>query len=145
MRRIADSFVQAVKGMVRNGLVTFVSIFVLISCLVFVGSFALISLNIDYNLAEITSLNEIHVFIDYDVDDETALEIQKKINALDNVESTVLTSKEEGLEELKGEFVGWEEVIDNITEEENPLPHRICVIYKNNSEVTTLDYDLKSI
>lgn len=131
--------------MVRNGLVTFVSIFVLISCLVFVGSFALISLNIDYNLAEITSLNEIEVFLDYEIDDAAALEIQKKINALNNVESTVLTSKEEGLEEMKDEFLGWEEVIDNITDEENPLPHRIRVIYKNNSEVTSLDYELKAI
>ena len=145
MRRIADSFVQAFKGMFRNGIVTFVSIFVLISCLVFVGSFALISVNIDYNLSEITELNEIEVFLDYDLDDAAALDIQKQIEALDNVTRTEFTSKEEGLEEVRDKFTGWEEVLDNISEEENPIPYRIRVFYADNAEVTSLDYDLKAI
>ena len=37
MRRFGDALIQALHGMFRNGLLTFVSIFVLISCLLFIG------------------------------------------------------------------------------------------------------------
>ena len=74
MKRIGDAFTQAISGMTRNGLVTFVSIFVLISCLVFVGSFLLISQNVEYNLDRITDLNEIEVFLEYELDDAAAEE-----------------------------------------------------------------------
>ena len=104
MRRFGDALVQALHGMVRNGLLTFVSIFVLVSCLLFIGSFALISKNIDYNLEDITDLNEIEVFLEYDADAATAASIGDKIRALDNVESVTYVSKEEGLREIAGEF-----------------------------------------
>ena len=79
MRRFGDALIQALHGMFRNGLLTFVSIFVLISCLLFIGSFALISRNIDYNLADVTDLNEIEVFLEYDADDATAARIGEEI------------------------------------------------------------------
>ncbi len=145
MRRIADAFVNAVKGMFRNGLVTFVSIFVLISCLVFVGSFALISMNIDYNLDDIADLNEIEVFLDYDLEDGDAAAIQEKINTLSNVDRTELTTKEQGLDEMRDQFADYGHLFDEITTDENPLSHKITVFYINNSEVTSLDYELKAI
>lgn len=145
MKRLADAFVQALQGMTRNGLVTFVSIFVLISCLVFVGSFSLISKNIDYNLASITELNEIEVFLEYELDDETAGAINSQIAALPNVASTTLVSKEEGLEEVKGDFPDYSSLFDNITAEENPLSHKIVVIYEDNSAVNDLDFAIKRI
>ena len=145
MRRLADAFVQAIKGMTRNGLVTFISIFVLISCLVFVGSFMLISKNIDYNLASITELNEIEVFLEYNLDDAAADAINKQIAALDNVARTTLVSKEEGLEEMKQEFLDYSYLFDDIDPIDNPLSHKIVVIYEDNSKVTDLDYSIKQI
>ncbi len=141
--RIADAFSQAIKGMFRNGLVTFVSIFVLISCLVFVGSFSVISVNIDYNLDSITELNEIEVFLDYDIDDATAAEVNKSIKSLPNVASTTLYSKEEGLETMKNEFLNYAALFDNITAEENPLSHKIVVVYAENTGVADLVFALE--
>lgn len=143
MMRIADAFAQAIKGMLRNGLVTFVSIFVLISCLVFVGSFSVISVNIDYNLDSITELNEIEVFLDYDADDATAAEVDAAIKLLPNVASTTLYSKEEGLEAMKNEFLSYAALFDNITAEENPLSHRIVVVYAENTGVADLVFALE--
>lgn len=145
MRRLADAFVQAIKGMTRNGLITFVSIFVLVSCLVFVGCFSLISSNIDYNLASITDLNEIEVFLDYELDDEAAAKINAEIAALDNVSSTTLVSKEEGLDEMKDEFSAYSYLFDDIAPEENPLSHKIIVMYEENEKVNDLDFAIKRI
>ncbi|MBQ8836885.1 MAG: permease-like cell division protein FtsX [Clostridia bacterium] len=145
MRRLIDALTQSVQGMARNGLVTFVSIFVLVSCLIFVGSFSLISKNIDYNLASITELNEIEVFLEYELDDAAAAEINAEIAALQNVASTTLVSKEEGLEQVKGDFPDYSSLFDNINAEDNPLSHKIIVIYEENDKVSDLDFAIKRI
>lgn len=145
MRRFGDALLQALHGMVRNGLLTFVSIFVLVSCLLFIGSFALISKNIDYNLEDITDLNEIEVFLEYDADAATAARIGDEIRALDNVESVTYVSKEEGLREVAGEFAEYAYLLDDITPEENPLSDCYRITYADNAGATTLDYELKQI
>ncbi len=145
MKRLFDAIGQSVTGMLRNGLVTFISIFVLISCLVFVGSFLLISENVDYNLDSITELNEIEVFLEYELDDAAADGVYKEILKLDNVSDATLYSKAAGLEEVKQDFPDYEELFEDISEEENPLSHRIIVIYEDNSKVTDLDYAIKQV
>lgn len=145
MRRLSDAFAQAFKGMFRNGLLTFVSIFVLVSCLLFVGSFALIALNIDYNLEDVTDLNEIEVFLDFDADAETVARVEREILRLDNVASAVYVSKEDGLDDMTGEFADYSYLFEDISDEENPLSDKFRVLYIDNDKVTTLDYELKQI
>ncbi len=145
MRRLSDAFAQAFKGMFRNGLITFVSIFVLISCLLFVGSFALIALNIDYNLQDVTDLNEIEVFLDFDADDETVARVEREILRLDNVERVTYVSKEDGLDDMSGEFADYSYLFADISDEENPLSDMFRVLYIENDKVTTLDYELKQL
>lgn len=145
MKRIFDAIGQALVGMARNGLVTFVSIFVLISCLVFVGCFHMIAKNVDYNLSSLTDLNEIEVFLEYDYTDEQAAAVNTQISALDNVTSTTLVSKEAGLDEMRQEFSDYSFLFDDIEPSENPLSHKIIVIYEDNSKVTDLDYNIKQI
>lgn len=55
---------QSVKGLWRNGVMSLASIMVLMSCLVVMGSFALLVLNINLNLNNLDMLNEIVVSID---------------------------------------------------------------------------------
>ena len=145
MRRLADAFSQAFKGVFRNGFVTFVSVFVLVSCLLFIGSFTLIAMNVAYNLEDVTDLNEIEVFLDFDADDETVARIEREILRLDNVESVILVSKEDGLSDMTGEFADYGYLFDDITDEENPLSDKFRVLYIDNARVTTLDYELKQI
>lgn len=145
MRRFGDVLASAVKGLVRNGLISAVSVFVLVSCLIFVGSFALISENIEYNLADVSDLNEIEVFLEFDADDATVRAVESAIRALDNVESVTYVSKEEGLKDMQGEFAEYAYLFEDISEEENPLSDKFSVIYTDNAGVTSLDYALKQI
>lgn len=145
MKRFGDIFSQALKGMFRNGLITFVSIFVLISCLLFVGSFALIARNIEYNLEDVTDLNEIEVFLEFNADADTAARIEGEILRLDNVESVTYVSKEDGLVDMQGEFAEYAFLFEDISAEENPLSDKFRVLYKDNAKVTSLDYELKQI
>lgn len=145
MRRLGDAFSQAFKGIFRNGLATFVSVFVLLSCLLFVGSFTLIGMNVNYNLDDVTDLNEIEVFLDFDADDETVAAVGAAILRLDNVADVQFVSREDGLSSMTSEFAGYESLFEDIGAEENPLSDMYRVIYQDNDKVTTLDYAIKQI
>ncbi len=145
MRKLTDALSAAVKGMFRNGLLTFVSIFVLVSCLLFIGSFALIAMNINYNLEDVSDLNEIEVFLEYDISAEEASRIGAEIARLDNISSVEYVSKEDGIAAMQGEFAEYAYLFSDIEDEENPLSDMYRVIYEDNDRVTTLDYNLKQI
>ena len=61
---------QSVKGLWRNGVMTLASIAVLISCLVVMGCFSLIVMNLNTNLDTLGDMNEIVAFIDLEKTDE---------------------------------------------------------------------------
>lgn len=63
---------QSVKGLWRNGVMTFASIVVLMSCLVVLGSFVLLLYNVNYNINNIGMLNYVLVFVDTDKKPDTA-------------------------------------------------------------------------
>ncbi|MBR5538314.1 MAG: ABC transporter permease [Clostridia bacterium] len=145
MRRFADTFVSALKGLWRNGVVSLVSVFVLISCLLFVGSFGLVALNVTYNFDDVSELNEIEVFLEFDASADTVERVEREILRLDNIESVVFVSKQDGLNDMKGEFSEYGHLFDDIGDEENPLSDKFRVVYTDNERVTTLDYELKQI
>lgn len=66
MRRYSVTYFigQSFQGLWRNGVMSTASIMVLMSCLVAMGSFALLILNLNYNLSELGNFNEIMVFVD---------------------------------------------------------------------------------
>ncbi len=66
MRRYSLTYFlgQSVKGLWRNGVMSMASITVLLSCLVVMGSFSLLVYNINYNVEQIGTLNEIKLFVD---------------------------------------------------------------------------------
>ena len=57
---------QSFKGLWRNGVMTLASITVLMSCLVVMGSFALIVANLNENLESLGDMNEIVAFVDFE-------------------------------------------------------------------------------
>ena len=61
---------QAFRGIWRNGVMSFASIAVLMSCLVVLGSFALLVMNINENLNDLGLMNEVMVFLEFDLTEE---------------------------------------------------------------------------
>ena len=114
--RLSYFIIQSIKGLWRNGIMSVASITVLTSCLVVIGSFALLILNIDVNLEKLGLLNEIVVFVDESKNDEEVSIIGEQIRALDNIASVEFISKEQALEEEREkykEYTGLYELVEN--------------------------------
>ena len=137
---------EAFKNLWRDRVMSLSSILVLASCLVVLGCFALIVYNININMDKLVSLNQIVVFADYDLDEDKVAEIGDQIKTLDNVDSVEYVSKNDGLDSMKMEYAGFEDIFDKMKEEgDNPLPDSFIVRYTDTSKVTTLEYNLRQI
>ena len=77
--KLSYFFGQAVRGLWRNGVMSFASIAVLMSCLVVLGSFTMLVANINVNLDELGLQNEIMVFIEPDLTEDEVLHIEQMI------------------------------------------------------------------
>ncbi len=137
---------EAFKNLWRDRVMSTASVLVLASCLVLLGCFSLLVVNINSNMNRLVSLNEIVAFVDYDLSADEVEIIGQKIRVLDNVESIEYVSKDEGLDSMKEDYAGFEDVFDSMKESgDNPLSDSFRIKYKDNSKVTTLDYNLRQI
>lgn len=132
---------QALSGLWRNGVMSFASIAVLMSCLVVIGGFSLLVETINLNLEQFGVLKEIVVFCDKDATEDEIVAIGDKIGKLDNIEKIERVTKEEGLEYMKSKY----DVYADVTNELNPLPDRYDITYIDNDKVSELDYQLRQI
>lgn len=135
---------QAFKSLWRNGVMSFASVAVLMSCLVVMGGFALLFANIDSNLEEINLMNQIVVFCYPDATEDEIVEMENQIKALDNVEKVVRVTKAEALQKMKDQSAEYENLYDDITEENNPLSDSFNITYKTEEGASTLQYELST-
>ena len=148
MRRYSPGyfFSQAFKGIFRNGVMSFASVAVLMSCLVVLGGFALLVHNININLEQFGLLNEIVVFVNEDATEEEIVAIEEKILSLDNVAKVVRETKAEALQKQKDKAgEEYADIYDIFTDETNPLTDTFTVTYEDNDKVVTLAYVLNQI
>ncbi len=142
--RLTYFLAQSFKSLWRNGIMTVASIGVLMGCLVVIGSFALLILNIDVNLEKLGLLNEIVVFVEDGKTDEETMAIGEKIRALNNVAEVTFVSKEKALEEERAKYAEYSELYD-LVEGDNPLRDSFVIKYENVEEVPTLDFQLEQM
>lgn len=138
---IGESF----KNLWRNGVMSIASVTVLMSCLIVIGGFALIILNINKNVDRLGLMNEMVAFADYDLTDEEIASIKDQIDKLENINSVDHITKDEALEELKANAGEFGDVYAELEGEENPLPDTFHITYNDNSKASTLYYQLIQI
>jgi cell division transport system permease protein len=122
------------------------SIFVLTSCLILVGAFGLLIHNIDINLEKLGSLNEIVVFLDYELTKEDIDTIGQDIQKLDNVSHLERIKKVDAFEDMKGKYPEYEELFAEMEERgDNPLADSFVVTYIDAETVHDLEYAIQTI
>ncbi len=132
---------QAFTSLWRNGVMSAASVAVLMSCLVVLGCFAMLVININVNLENVAKLNEIMVFCDRELEEDAVKEVERQIKQCDYVDTCKRITKEESLEKLKAESPDHAEVYDDFSGENNPLCESFEVIYKGSDETKIFDLE----
>lgn len=99
---------EGFRNVWTNRMMSLASICVLMSCLVLIGSAAMVFLNIDSLLARIEEENVVMVYAQDETTDEQLEKMKEQINALSNIKDVEFVSKEEA----------WQEQLDTMGEAE---------------------------
>ena len=112
---------SAFKSIRKNYLMTIASVFVLMACMLIIGSAYLCSANIASFMESLGEKNEIVAYVDETVDSSHFTEIQERIEAIDYVYEVTFVPKETALEEYQQQFGSEGEYLSWFYGDENPL------------------------
>ena len=133
---------EGFKGIFTHGFMSFASICVTVACLVIVGSFSILSYNLDIMVEELNQTSEILVYIDSDLSDAEARSIGTKINMLDNVLQATFVSREEALEDFIADHNG-DSAFSGV--QASDLRHRYVVSLEDNTKMEQTDAQLQQL
>lgn len=81
-----------------HGLMSFAAVFMIVSCLLIMGSFSLVALNLERELGELERENQFLAFVDDSYSREQAMSLIGEIRAVPNVASVTFITREEAKE-----------------------------------------------
>ena len=97
---------EGIRSIFLHGLMSFASVCVTVACLLIVGSFSILSYNLDVMVEELNQTSEILVYVDSTLSDAEARSIGTKINTLSNILKATYISREEALEDFVEDHEG---------------------------------------
>jgi len=133
---------EGFKGIFTHGFMSFASVCVTVACLVIVGSFSILSYNLDVMVEELNQTSEILVYVDGALSDAEARSIGTKINTLDNILKSTFISREEALEDFIEDHEG-DSAFSGVQADD--LRHRFVVTLEDNTKMQQTDTQLKQI
>ena len=102
MRRfnIGYFFVEGFQSIFTHGLMSFAAVCMIICCLLIMGSFSLVAVNLDNMLGDFEKQNEFLAYIDETYTEEQARALEEQILAVPNVASAEFMSRGEAKEDF---------------------------------------------
>lgn len=83
-----------------HGFMSFAAVCMIVACLLIMGTFTLLAVNLEHMLGELEKENEFLAYVDESYTREQAQELGEQISSLDNVASTIFVTREQALEEF---------------------------------------------
>ncbi len=132
----------AFNGLFKNRVMTFSSILVLLSCLVIMGSFALVVVNVNENVNKIDGYNKIVVYAEKGTNDYELQLMQDALADISGIETVEFKSNDEALEEQLSEYNFQSEFLLEKYRNDNPLKDSFVLTYDTSANVATIKYEI---
>lgn len=133
---------EGIRGIFLHGLMSFATICVIVACLIIMGSFSVITLNLDHMVAELQRQNQVLVYIDDSLNEAEAKSIGSQINLIPNVSNAVFESNRVVLEH----FIEEQEDPETFSGlEADTFRHRFIVTLENSDLMEKTQADLEAI
>ncbi len=86
-----------------HGLMSFAAVCMIVACLLIMGSFSLVAVNLNHMLGELERENEFLAYVDESLTEDQARALQSAIEKITNVDSVAFVSRTEAMQEfMKG-------------------------------------------
>ena len=97
-------FKEGLKGVFSHGFRSFASVTVIAACLIIMGSFALLGVNVDSIIKDMETESQIVAFVDESLTQDDARLMEGAIRTLSNVRDVQFITREEAMEKYKSSF-----------------------------------------
>ena len=144
-RNIRRYFRDAMKSVIRNFSLSLASISCIAITLIVVGISIVLSYNVENMTDSIKKDVTMVVFLKSDTTEDEVKDIQKKITNMGNIEEIKFKSKKEYAEETKERDEVFSFIVDNWTDETNPLLDSFLIKVKEVEEIKNTASGIKKI
>ncbi len=93
-------FREGMRSIRSHGLMSFAAVCMIVACLLIMGTFTLLAVNLEHMLGELEKQNEFLAYVDESYTQEQAAALQSVIEQVDNVASVSFVTREEALEQF---------------------------------------------
>ena len=121
---------EGIRGIFLHGFMSFAAVCVTVACLLIVGSFSILTYNVNIMVEDLNKTNEVLVYIDETLPEAEARSVETKIRVLDNILDARFVSNEEALEDFIADHEG-DEAFNGV--EASDLRHRVEVVLEDNA------------
>lgn len=102
--RVGYFIKEGMASIFSHGFMSFASIFIIMACLIIMGSFSLLALNMHHIIRTLEKQNQIAVFINEDLTLEQAKELEIKVKSTANVANVYFMSKDEAMDSFLEQY-----------------------------------------
>ncbi len=103
-RKLRYFFKEGVNSIFTHGFMSFASVCIIVACLIIMGSFSLLALNVDSIIDTLENENQIVVFIDEKYSQEESKALEGEITRVANVSKVEFITREQAFESFKDTY-----------------------------------------
>lgn len=115
---------EGFRSIFTHGLMSFAAVCMIVACLIIMGSFSLLAVNLDSTLGDLEAENEFTAYVDEGMDEADARALQEEILQIPNVASATFVDGRQALEDYKQRYVDSENAVLFEDLPEDLLQHR---------------------
>ncbi len=144
MRRNRYSYFlkEGVNSIFTHGFMSFASVSIIVACLIIMGSFTLLTINVQSMIKKWESENQMLAFVDEAFTGDQAKELEKELKAIPNVADAKFVSKDEALKSYLSQF-GDNDLFKGI--DSSVLRHRYIVYLKEIGKMAESKKNLEAV
>ena len=136
--------IEALTNLRRSGVMAFITISTICIALVLMGTFLLVTMNMEGFLAQMQSEALVTAYLKKTADIDAANTLSLRLTSFDEVEKIQVVSPEDAARELFSDPNEQRLLQIGITADENPLPTTLRIKVKNGSDLNSLLEKLKN-
>ena len=133
---------EGIRGIFLHGFMSFAAVCVTVACLLIVGSFSILTYNVNIMVEDLNQTNEILAYVDADLSEAEAKSIGTKINMLDNVLQATFVDREQALASFIEDHDG-DAAFDDVVASD--LRHHFVIVLEDNRLMEETDAAIKQI
>ena len=110
-----------------HGLMSFAAVCMIVACLIIMGSFSLVAVNLDNTLGDLEAENEFTAYVEEGMDEAGARALESQILQIPNVASATFVNGQQALEDYRERYVDSENAVLFEDLPEDLLQHRFRI------------------